>query len=330
MMHAISIAIAATALAGPLDPPAGSITPTPGPEPRIAINAVNTPGDNDATPSQFKITQPGSYYLEANITVNGAKNGIEIAALHGVTIDLNGFVLSGGINGPISGIIVTGGGGKTGIVVKNGTVRNWRDTGIDFSALGVASGMISGVHVADCDGDGINTPSAERAMIIKDCTAYRNDGTGIVVTKAHITDCTASGNGVDGIAIGDASTIIGCTASDNTGAQISGTNYNLVLNNNCHGNGFANSATGIYMHGTRNRIEGNQCSSTDRGIRVDGADNVIIRNTCTDHTAAWQIAANNVIGPIVNRITAAHTPINGNGNANSTMSTTDPYANFTY
>jgi hypothetical protein len=48
--------IAGKANAGPLSPPAGPIAPTPGPEPRIAINAVNTPGDAN---SLYKITQPG-------------------------------------------------------------------------------------------------------------------------------------------------------------------------------------------------------------------------------------------------------------------------------
>ena len=47
--------------AGPLDPPAGPVASTyktlTEVEPRIAINATNTPGDAD---SIYKVTQPGS------------------------------------------------------------------------------------------------------------------------------------------------------------------------------------------------------------------------------------------------------------------------------
>ena len=51
---------ASPAFSGSLTPPAGPVAPTPGPEPRIAINATNTPGDAD---SVYRIAQPGSYYL---------------------------------------------------------------------------------------------------------------------------------------------------------------------------------------------------------------------------------------------------------------------------
>src|SRR5262245_28304173 len=75
---------------------AGDLNPPPGPvgatmktlrevEPRTAINATNTPGDAG---SLFVITQPGSYYLTGNVTVNGMA-GIKISASN-VTIDLNG------------------------------------------------------------------------------------------------------------------------------------------------------------------------------------------------------------------------------------------------
>jgi len=68
----LAVVVAATggtASAGDLNPPPGPVAPTMKSlsevEPRIAINATNTPGDAD---SLFKITQPGSYYLTGNIT----------------------------------------------------------------------------------------------------------------------------------------------------------------------------------------------------------------------------------------------------------------------
>ena len=44
-------------------------------EPRIPINNDTTPGDSD---SLFRIVNPGSYYLTANLQGVASKNGIEI------------------------------------------------------------------------------------------------------------------------------------------------------------------------------------------------------------------------------------------------------------
>src|SRR2546423_2519484 len=51
-----------------------------------------TPGDTAGFP--ISITQPGSYRLSGNLTVPVSTNGIEILTSN-VTIDLNGFSLSG-------------------------------------------------------------------------------------------------------------------------------------------------------------------------------------------------------------------------------------------
>ncbi len=60
-------------------------------EPRIAINAANTPGDAG---NLFIISQPGSYYLTGNINGVAGMHGIAISA-SGVTLDLSGFELRG-------------------------------------------------------------------------------------------------------------------------------------------------------------------------------------------------------------------------------------------
>src|SRR5262245_55623085 len=92
------IAVMATVVwmtAGDLNPPAWPIAPTHKTltevEPRIAINATNTPGDAD---SFYRIAAPGSYYLTGDTTVTGSRSGIEIAASE-VTIDLRGYTLRG-------------------------------------------------------------------------------------------------------------------------------------------------------------------------------------------------------------------------------------------
>ena len=75
------ITAAGLVVAGPLTPPAGPVASTyktlSEVEPRIAINAANTPGN---AANLFIINQPGSYYLTGNIAV--PQNATEIGRAH--------------------------------------------------------------------------------------------------------------------------------------------------------------------------------------------------------------------------------------------------------
>src|SRR5215470_13825947 len=66
---------------GPLNPPAGPVASTyktlSEVEPRVAINAANTPGDANST---YRIAQAGSYYLTGNLSGEAGKSCIEIDA----------------------------------------------------------------------------------------------------------------------------------------------------------------------------------------------------------------------------------------------------------
>src|SRR6185503_1887400 len=115
----------------------GSLTPPGAPaptmrtldqiEPRIPINAANTPGDAD---SLFRITQPGSYFFTGNITGVAGKHGIEVAASN-VTIDMRGFEMAG-VPGSLAGFDLNNDavGGLLGIVIFDGSIRNWGNDGI--------------------------------------------------------------------------------------------------------------------------------------------------------------------------------------------------------
>jgi len=123
--------------------------------------------------------------------------------------------------------------------------------------------------------------------------------------------------------------VTGCTASFNTGDGIQVIGDCRVTDNTCDFNGNGGDGAGIHATGGNNRIEGNNCTSADRGIDVDLASNIIIRNTCSGNTINWTIAANNVVGPILDRRAPASAAISGNSAPDSTGST-HPNANFSY
>lgn len=74
-------------------------------EPRTPIGPDTTPGDNDSTPSLYKITQPGSYYLTGPITGVADKIGIETAASNAAHGNTTNYSITGTGNtyGPIMG-----------------------------------------------------------------------------------------------------------------------------------------------------------------------------------------------------------------------------------
>ncbi|MFN0012237.1 MAG: right-handed parallel beta-helix repeat-containing protein [Phycisphaerales bacterium] len=352
--------------AGPLTPPPGPVASTGKTltevEPRIAVNATNTPGDAD---SVFRITQPGSYYLTGNITGVAGKRGVEIT-VSGVTLDLNGFDLVGvagmGAFDGVSVIFV----GLSNITVKNGSVRNWGDDGVDLGSAQASNCRVEGVAASGnatfgihlwrgsaatkCAffGNGLAGISTNAGCTISQCTAFQNTGVGINASAGcALRNCTVYDNGSTGIITSTGSTVSECTVYDNAGSGISVTTGCLVADctvrlngvdgivcsasavirgNACSNNGNGGDGAGIHATGGDNRIEGNTCTGADRGIDVDLAGNIIIRNTCSGNTNNWDVVAGNII-LVVNATAAGAVSGNAGGVA---PGSTDPNANFTY
>ena len=111
-----SLAFSTAALAGPLTPPAGPVTSSMKTltevEPRIAINQTNTPGD---VANQFKISQPGSYYLTADMTSTPGLNPCIVINTSDVTLDFNGFSIR---TAATAGITIAG----DHVTVRNGRI----------------------------------------------------------------------------------------------------------------------------------------------------------------------------------------------------------------
>ena len=290
-------------VAGPLNPPAGPVTGTyktlSEVEPRIAINAVNTPGDAD---SVFRITQAGSYYLTGNVTGVAGRNGIEIGA-SGVTIDLGGFEVLG-VASSLDGIVTTG--SVRNITIHNGSVRNWGGDGIDLSTSLSRVTRVEGVHstgngvvgirageggiVVNCHAsyngqDGISSARTIIGTVARnnvrfgftvsagglavDSAAFENGDWGIyALNGSTVTRCTAKSNADGIIAFGDA-LIKECTSSQNTGSGINGQQGTTIIDCVANDNG----ADGIIVL-SQSVVRGNTCNgNVSDGIFVSTSGN---------------------------------------------------------
>jgi parallel beta-helix repeat protein len=290
-------------------------------EPRIAINATNTPGD--AT-SVFRITQPGSYYLISNIAGDSGRHGIAIA-IGGVTLDLNGFDLLGaGGTGAFDGVYSTG--NLESIAVVNGTVRNWAGNGVNLTTNFTENCRVDGIIAVGNKGIGINGGGG---CTVTNCLAYFNFGAGIsAATGSIVSKCTARANQGSGIVVTQAGIVSDCTVSSNILDGIQADSANVIRGNACSSNASAGNGAGIHVIGSRNRIEGNHCTSGGLGIDVGAAGNIIVKNTCSGNTTNWNVVAGNALAPIIQASTN-DALVNGNFYVGD-LGSADPNANFTY
>ena len=352
------LGVGSVAFGGSLTPPSGPVAPTPGPEPRIAINATNTPGDAD---SVYRITAPGSYYLTGSVAGVAGRQGIEIAS-SSVSVDLMGYELRG-VAGSLEGVNVSVN-LAVNVTVRNGLVRDWGLDGIDFAGASVVAGSVESIQSANNGAVGILVGNGTRILgcvargnggngfdtgsgcTVADCIARDNTLDGFELAGGcTITGCAAIGNGVDGISAGsgnvvtacagysndgdgisantDSASITGCHARFNgsDGIQVSSNSH--LLQNTCSVN---STGAGIHVTGGDNRIDGNHCADNLTGVLIANSGNLIIRNTCAGNTTNWDVAANNAI--LV--VTAVVTPAFSGNAGGVSPGSTNPNANFSY
>ncbi len=337
-LSAAALAIVGTLVfAGPLSPPSGTIASTyktlTEVEPRIAINATNTPGD---ALNSFIISQPGSYYLTGNITGVSGKSGIKIAASN-VTLDLNGFTLQG-VAGSQYGILAQV--FPNNCTVRNGVVAGWGLSGVFISSPGGSGrgSLIENLHSYGNTGSGI---SAADGSIVRTCVAI-NNGNGIVaLANCLITQCTAISNTSIGISC-NSGTIDNCVAKDNGSHGIS-CGSTIVRGNTCTSNGVnvtdgcgilaigngrieSNDCVlndiGIKSIGDSNRIDSNSCSNNSTSFLISGLNNLVIRNSATGGAPNYNIVAGNSVAPLIGVV--------GNNNWPAVANSNHPMANYGY
>lgn len=214
-------ALAAMSKAGPLDPPAGAVTPT-GRTLDEVYNRIPAVGGSDGRipiASSGSISNPGSYALTNNLITTGAVTTIFITASN-VTLDLNGFRVGNtgsagtciALIGAVSnitirnGVTVNGesgifadGGFCRGVLIENVRVYNPRLTGIVLANAAARDCVIRRCEVCECGMTStavdVNAPvigigyngSAGR---IEECSVHTlaNNGTGTVTSRGIYTN----------------------------------------------------------------------------------------------------------------------------------------------
>ncbi len=205
----------------------GPLTPKIGPvptmktlrqvEPRIDLqNAPDAAVTTTDTNYQYIITQPGSYYLSANLVVNKA-NGVQINA-EGVTLDLNGFQISSNVGSNGNGIEIALTSHRA--VVRNGSLQGFGNGIQSNSILGdyPRACAFRDLSVSGCTSTGIR---AGGGAVLESCRAHDNSGQFGIATSfgSSLSNCTAYENTASyGIFAGAGSSLINCSAAMNTGS----------------------------------------------------------------------------------------------------------------
>lgn len=172
------------------------------------------------------ITQPGYYYVTRPLTGGVSQSGITVQTSN-VTIDLNGFTLTGGAT-PGNGITIAG---FRNVVIENGAVRGW-DTGID--AFGCGNCRIARVQASSNNNLGMKLA---QNSTVSDCNISLNTGGGILVQQATVRDCTFSENGGYAVSVYSQSLIEGGRFVANSFGIVANENSTTLRRNELSGNG---------------------------------------------------------------------------------------------
>lgn len=197
LICALSLAAVSSALAGPLTPPAGPVSST-----YRTLDEVEARTPLGSAFGAITITEPGSYYLTEPHNTFG--DGIRVQA-SGVTIDLNGFAITGDGDAADRAIIYDRADG-TPLVIRNGFISNFGSNGVDVTNLIAENIELSGCRI----GFDVSNDATIIRCTARDCTL---DGF-FIHGRASLVSCTASGNTADGFDF-DAGTAIDCVATDN-------------------------------------------------------------------------------------------------------------------
>lgn len=214
MKNRIRLALCGWALAAGVAFGQGSLTPPGAPVPTMKSLDQIEPR-TVITNLPWTISTPGGYVLDRNLSL-WSGDGISVT-VSDVTLDLNGFVLTGDPRGGGHGIHVAA--GAENVTIKNGVLRNWGADGIHAPDAGFVS--IRNVQVYGSGGNGVAMNTGELIDAMAKYSGLAGVRTQHDMQKLIIQNVRAIANG-GGVVIegtGEA-IIIGSDISSNTGHGI--------------------------------------------------------------------------------------------------------------
>lgn len=142
------------------------------------------------------LSQDGSYRLTSNLVVSADVSAIRVRLVESenagpkhVTIDLNGFLITGSGSGDADGIHSR----ATILRVKNGTIERFGGNGIN--ALGGVNLQAEDLFIGANDGGGILASTAT----IQNVTSRNNETYGVALNAGLVTDSMLINNGTAGL-----------------------------------------------------------------------------------------------------------------------------------
>jgi len=176
-----------------------------------------TAGDSPNYP--IRLNTSGSYRLTSNLTAALNNSGIEVNA-DDVTIDLNGFTLTGGGGLIADGIGI---GGSKNIEIRNGTIRAFTRSGIFTNS---ATQFIRVIGVTSIGNVTAGIDLQGQGNIIDGCTVW-NNGYGMRAFEGSLViNSVARGNTLEGLILiggsGYRSNVLTGNNGSDANAQVSG------------------------------------------------------------------------------------------------------------
>jgi hypothetical protein len=152
----------------------------------------------------YKITQPGSYKLSGNLVVSAPSTDGIVMETGNVTLDLNGFTISGPVTctGYGSGLSCSGTGGigiyapAPGNAPVNQTIRNGSVVGFQYGVQVDSNGLVEEIHATGNSNSGIY---AIDSLLRRNIISYNVFG--IQEYRSTVTENVASWNLASGLVV---------------------------------------------------------------------------------------------------------------------------------
>jgi hypothetical protein len=259
----------------------------------------------------YTISQPGSYYLTANL--DGSSGGIDINA-DDVTIDFMGFTIDGGGVDDFGVTLYA----RDNVTIQNGRLKNFGRAGIYQSSINGENTNILNMHIINTGTLGTEYMHSGIYLIskvsrIEGCTIMNSGSRGISsYTSSVIANNIVQNSGTIGIIPGSGSSVVNNNVSYSYNWGIHGTTGTLIKDNVLYANNESNDPayggmlvyykgkiTGnilhlnkqhnIYVLGFDNTIENNDVIESTNGITFNASGNFYGNNRASSNTTDYNL-----------------------------------------